>query len=97
MTGRFEDFWSSAADDGASSPIDPYATRLGVEIDQLMSAWYRERTAQIECDLLLDQAEGLIDKILIDGDVSPRRRREAIRFLRASRKVRSLKKENDDD
>jgi len=96
MIGRFEDLWSSAAGDGAMSPIDSHATCLGVEIDELMAAWYRERTAQIEFALLLDQAEGLIDKMLIDGGVSPRRRKEAIRFLRASRKVRSLTNENQD-
>jgi hypothetical protein len=88
MADRFEDLWNSAANDGASTPFVPFATDTDAELEQLMTAWYHERTERIEFALLLDRAEGLIDKMLALGEVSPRTRKQALRFLRASRDSR---------
>jgi hypothetical protein len=85
MTGRFEDLWNSA-DDGASSPVRVFATGTSAdEVDHLIDAWFRERSDRIECSLLLDQARRLIHGLLAEGEMTPLRRRQATRFLRASR------------
>jgi hypothetical protein len=85
MTGRFEDLWDSA-DDGASCPAHVFATGTSSdEVDHLIDAWFRERSDRIECSLLLDQARRLIVGLMAEGEMTPLRRRQAARFLRASR------------
>src|SRR3954451_5230465 len=93
MNYRFDDLWASAADDGASSPVGVYTTQRGdvPEVDLLLDAWLRERTDRIECALALDQARRVIAGLLADGEVTPRRRRQANLVIRA---IRGL--QNDD-
>ena len=92
MNSRFDDIWDSAAGDGASCPVGLSANRVGAdadaEIEHLMDAWLRERTGRIECALALDQALRLIAGLLADGEVSPRRRRQADRLARVIHKLR---------
>jgi hypothetical protein len=95
MTDRFEDLWSSAADDGASCLARAYATESSDDIDQLLDAWYRERSVRIEYALVLEQAHRLITRLLADHELTTRRRREARRVLLAIRKVRDLTQERD--
>lgn len=84
MNGRFEDLWSTAADDGAACLSGIVTGRGGgVEVDELLDAWYRERTDRIECSLVLEQARRLLAGLLADGSVTPRRRRQAGRLIRA--------------
>lgn len=90
MTSRFEDLWDSAADDGASCPVglDTTAGAGGAEIDHLMNAWLSERTERIEGSLVLDQARRLLAGMLAGGELTPRRRRQARRLIRAIRCAR---------
>lgn len=89
---RFDNLWSSAANDGASCPIGVSGDRSSrnadseVEVDQLLDAWFHERTDRIECSLILEQARKLLSDLLADGQVSPRKRREACRMIRAIKK-----------
>ena len=87
MKSRLNDLWASAANDGASSPIGIYekAADTDAEVDMLMDAWLRERSDRIESSLILDQAQRLMIGLLSDGAISPRRRRQAIRLIRAIR------------
>jgi hypothetical protein len=85
MNRRFEDLWSKAADDGASCPVGLSPAPNGAEVDLLMDAWYRERTQRIEGSLLLDQAGQLLDRLMAEGEMTPRRRRQACRVIRAIR------------
>ena len=89
MTNRFEDLWSSAADDGASSPVGVYTSQpdLGAEVDHLLDAWLRERTVRIEYSLVLEQVQRVIAGLLTESEINPRRRREASRLIRAIRVV----------
>lgn len=90
MTNRFEDLWSSAADDGASSLVGVYTSRqpdLGAEVDHLLDAWLRERTVRIEYSLVLEQVQRVIAGLLAESEITPRRRREASRLIRAIRVV----------
>ena len=95
MNSRFDDLWTSAADDGASCPVGVDTTRTGVDadLDQLMNAWLRERTDRIECSLTLDRALHLLVGLLADGEITPRRRRQAARLIRT---IRDLQKGDDD-
>ena len=87
---RFDDLWATAAHDGASCPIGLSGNRpgrnLSSEVDELMDAWFHERTARIECSLILDQAGKLLSKLLAEETVTPKKRREMCRILRALRK-----------
>ena len=87
MKSRFDDLWASAANDGASCPIGIFEkpSDADSELDLLMDAWLRERTERIESSLILDQAQRLMIGLLADGAISPRRRRQAIRLIRAIR------------
>jgi len=91
MKSRLNDLWSSAANDGASCPVGVFATRPNddAEVDQLLDAWYRERKDRIECSLVLDEAQRLISHLLADGEITPKRRRQASRLIRAIRNVRN--------
>jgi hypothetical protein len=95
MTSRFDDLWISAADDGASCLAGVVMSRPPGEdeMDQLLDAWYRERTDRIECSLALEEALRWIACLLDEGEVTPRRRRQADRLIRA---VRDLRKGEDD-
>ena len=88
MTGRLEDLWETAASDGASTPFVSPATNSDAELEELMTAWYHERTERTEVTLLLDRAEGLIEKIIATGEITPRTKKQALSFLRASRDSR---------
>jgi hypothetical protein len=91
MKSRFEDLWASAADDGASAPTGVYPGRptgeADIEVDHLFDAWNRERTGRIECSLVLDEAHRFIARCLADGEITPLRRRQAMRLIRAIRRV----------
>ena len=90
MTSRFDELWSAAAGDGASSLAGVVLGRSGgeAEADDLLDAWYRERADRIECSLVLDKALRLLAGLLADGEVSPRRRRQATRLIRVIEDVR---------
>jgi hypothetical protein len=85
MNRRFEDLWDRAADDGASCPVGVSTGASGAELDQLLDAWYRERTQRIEGSLVLDQAQQLLARLVAEEGLNPRRRRQAGRVLRAIR------------
>jgi len=89
MKSRFEDRWSSAADDGASCLAGVTMTRASddAEVGQLLDAWYRERTERIECSLVLEQARRLIAGLVAEDGIAPERRRQADRLLRSIRNV----------
>ena len=89
---RFDDLWSSAAHDGASCPIgvsgsyaSPNADNA-VDVDELLDAWFHERTDRIECSLILEQARKLLSGLLAEGTVSARKRGETCRVIRAIKK-----------
>ena len=82
MQNRLEDLWNSA-DDGASSPIGPLATRTEADFDDLLDAWYVERRNCIEFEILLDESRRLIRQLLSEADVSPSGRKRARRLIRA--------------
>ena len=90
MTGRFDELWSLAADDGAFSLAKVFATESYDDVDLLLDAWYRERTDRIECSLVLDRAHRLISRLLAEGDFSPKRQRQARDVMRAIRDVSDL-------
>jgi threonine dehydrogenase-like Zn-dependent dehydrogenase len=96
MNCRFDDLWASAADDGASALVGIYSSRSerDEEIEQLMKAWLRERSVRIESSLVLDQAFRLLVDLLDEGEISPRRRKQARVLIRSIRELR--KGEHDD-
>jgi hypothetical protein len=51
MNSRFDDIWRRAAADGASAFTGMGLPRSepGADLDELLDAWYRERTDRIEC------------------------------------------------
>ena len=87
---RFDDLWSEAAHDGASCPIGLSGNQTGQnsssEVDELMDAWFLERTDRIECSLILEQAGKLLTGLLAEGTVSLKKRRKVCRIIRAIRK-----------
>jgi hypothetical protein len=87
MNRRFEDLWSRAADDGAFSPVgvSAGAAASDEELGQLMDAWYFERSQRIEGSLLLDQAVRLLNSLMSEGALTPTKRRQAGRMIRAIR------------
>jgi hypothetical protein len=91
MNNRFDDLWVTAADDGASAPIGVYPARAAAEADaeadQLIDAWFRERTGRIECSLVLDEARRMIVRLLTGDGITPARRRQAQRLMRSIRRV----------
>jgi len=100
MTSRFEDLWTSAAGDGASAPVGLDSTRTvddGAEVDQLMNAWLSERTERIECSLVLGRAQRMIAGMLAGGELTPRRRRQANRLIRAIRDTLKAGPDDPDD
>jgi len=82
MKNRFEDLWNSA-DDGASAPPSPLATRGEAEFEELLDAWFLERRNSIECEILLDQSRKLIARLISDGDVTESGRKKAHRLILA--------------
>ncbi len=82
---RFEKLCRSAADDGASSLSGAaWPSGFDDEAVQLLKAWEQERTERIECSLVLDQMCRLLHELMVDEPISPRRRRQAGRLLRAA-------------
>jgi len=86
MMSRFEDFWKSAAGDGALSPVG--VVHPECEVDALLDAWFRERQDSVECRLYLDEAEGLLRQVLEDVEVPLRIRRRIKLLLVAMRGLR---------
>ena len=64
MPKRFEDLWLDSADDGASSPIGIDLARPWAEVEDLLTAWSRERGQCIEMGMMLEQARRLILQML---------------------------------
>jgi hypothetical protein len=91
MNYRFDDLWEIAADDGASTPVGVSATMRaadsGLEVDQLIDAWYRERTGRIECSLVLDEACRLLTRLLAEGEIAPSRQKQARRLIGTIRRI----------
>ena len=91
MSYRFEDLWSSAAEDGASCPIGYMKSDVdsdsSSEVDQLMDAWFRERADRIECSLVLDQARRLLGALVEEGRISPKALRKTTRLIHSIDKV----------
>lgn len=71
MTGRLEDLWETAASDGASTPFVSPATNSDAELEELMTAWYHERTERTEVTLLLDRGRADRKDHRDRGDYSP--------------------------
>jgi len=91
MKNRLEDLWK-AADDGASTPLGPWATRTDAEIDQLMDAWFQERHMSIEFEMLLKQSRRMIARLLSGAIDRPEGRKKAQRLLREiDRSIRAMK------
>lgn len=78
-----EDLWKTAASDGASCPVGPSVSRTGAELDQIMEAWFLERSRSIESSLLLDQSRKLLERVLAGGPISANERRKARCLIRA--------------
>jgi hypothetical protein len=97
MNSRFDELWTLAADDGASCLAGVTMTRAEAddEVDhrQLLDAWYRERQDHIECSLVLGRALRWICHLLADGEITPRRRRQAGRLIQA---IHELQEREDD-
>jgi hypothetical protein len=87
MNHRFDDLWTTAPDDGAMCPVGVSApSEARHDADELLDAWYRERSASIELSLLVEQARLLLSRMLDDDELSPARRKQAHRLLREIRK-----------
>ncbi len=82
MKNRLEDLWKSA-DDGASAPLGPVASRTQAEFEQLMDAWFLERRNSIEFEILLGQSRKIIARLLAEGDAPAGAGKKARRLLRA--------------
>jgi len=82
MRNRLEDLWKSAADDGASMPLGPTVARTEADFDELMEAWFLERSNSIEYEMLLSQAHQMIAHLLSEGKDTPVGRKKARRLLR---------------
>ena len=83
MTTGYEDLWSRAANDGASTLTTLFATHNegGNDVEHLLAAWYRERSDHIECSFVLEEARRLISVLLADGEITTKRRRQANRLM----------------
>ena len=86
---RFEDLWADAANDGASSPIGVNSNPFGAELEDLMDAWFDERTQRIEGLLVLEQARRMIVRLMSEAGGSPTSRRRASQLVRAIRKLQA--------
>ena len=95
MNSRFDDIWRGAAADGACAftGIDLTRSETGSDLDELLDAWYRERTDRIECSLILEQAQRLIAAILAKGELTAQRR-QADNVIRSIREVRKAERGN---
>jgi len=82
ISNRLEDLWSSAANDGASTPMGPSTVSSDAEVDELLDAWFLERHKCIEFEMLLKQSRKIIAWLLANGVDAPENRRRAQRFLR---------------
>jgi len=93
MFRRFDDLWESAAGDGASTPVG--VARPECNLDELMDAWFRERQENVECRLYLDEAGRLLRRILGEGGLPSRLRRQARHLLLAIRAVAETERGGD--
>jgi hypothetical protein len=95
MKNRFEELCGSAANDGAFSlaglATPPAGGEADAAVDELLDAWFKERTDRIECSLALDQAFRWISGVLGAEELTPRQRREGRQVLRS---IRVLQKRN---
>jgi hypothetical protein len=91
MNSRFDDLWGTAANDGASAPLGAFATyqpaETAADVDQLIEAWYRERSDRIECSLVLDEVGRLLSRMLAEGQVPAKRQKRAARLVRMIREL----------
>ncbi len=83
MNRRFNDLETIAASQRAMTHVVAPAT--GEEMENLLGAWSCERAGRIECSLLLDRASRMILRMLADGEITPKRRRQARRVVRIIR------------
>lgn len=83
MTTGYEDLWSRAANDGASSMTNLFAPRNENvnDAEHLLAAWFRERSELIECSFVLEEARRMISVLLADGEITTKRRRQANRLI----------------
>ena len=82
MTNRLEELWMSA-DDGAFAPVGPPGIRTEADLEHLLDAWSIERRNTIECEIVLDESLKLIKRLLYETEMSPTRRKQARRLLKA--------------
>src|SRR3954470_8933391 len=97
MARRFEDLWSTAADDGATCPIGVSDRRPGPPVGSpepegedlglMLEAWSLERARRIEAALLVKEARRVIARFVADGAASPGTLVRARRVLAAIRAV----------
>ncbi len=85
MSNPFDDLFISTGEDGASAPVASIKTRDAAEIDRIMDAWFQERQDNIECGMFLDQARRLLTRILADGELTLKTRRQVKSFIVAMR------------
>jgi hypothetical protein len=83
MLSHFDDLLCSTPNEGAAAPIGISNPTAQAEVDLLMEAWVRERQDCIEYSLCLDRAKKLLRRILDDGVVTEKNRREAQHLLSA--------------
>jgi hypothetical protein len=85
MNRRLEDLWANAADDGATSPIGVLTGPSESELDDLLAAWFQERSHRIEGGLLLQEARRLLLRFLAEEAGSTAIRQRVERLIQAIR------------
>jgi hypothetical protein len=88
MKSRFDLSWDSIPRDGASTPIGVSTPPGGPDCDELLEAWSLERNQCIELGFYLDRALRLLNRVVAEGEVSPRSRRRVKDLLLAVRESR---------
>ena len=83
FTNRISDLWKTAATDGASAPIGTGTSGATDELESMLDAWSIERSKCIESELLLDRSRKFLLRVLADGGISEKERREVRRLIRA--------------
>lgn len=88
MNNPFDHLLLSTGEDGASTPVTSIRNRDAAEIDRIMDAWFQERQDNIECGMFLDQARKLLTRILADGELTLKTRRQVKSFMLAMQECR---------
>lgn len=90
MNQRLEELWANAADDGARSPVGLARGPREAEVDELLAAWFKERSHHIEGSLLLQEARRLLSRLLAEGGGSSGSRNRAERLIHLIRSYQKI-------